>query len=207
MTKIKFCGLRRPEDIAAANEIKPDYVGFVMAPGFFRTITEEQAAELKSLLDPEIPAVGVFVNEAPERIAELLKKGIIDMTQLHGDEDENYIAELRELTDKPVIKAFKVRTAEDVRKARECTADFVLLDSGTGTGETFDWSLLREVGRDYFLAGGLHPGNAAEAIARLHPYALDVSSGIETEAKKDRAKMETFAAAVRSEQENEEKRL
>ncbi|MCR4896810.1 MAG: phosphoribosylanthranilate isomerase [Lachnospiraceae bacterium] len=205
MTKIKFCGLRRPEDIAAANRIRPDYVGFVFAKGSSRQVTGEQAEALKAMLDPGIPAVGVFVDQRPEEIAALLARGTIDMAQLHGAEDEGYIARLRELTDKPVIKAFRVRNAEDVQAARKSSADLVLLDSGAGTGETFDWSLLRDVGRDYLLAGGLHPGNAAEALRQLHPYGLDVSSGIETDRVKDQEKMAAFAAAVRSEEGNEEK--
>lgn len=110
MTKMKLCGLFRPCDIDAANQLKPEYIGFVFAPKSRRYVTPEEAAELKKLLAPTIQAVGVFVNEAAERIAALLNKGIIDIAQLHGVEDENEINQLRALTDKPIIKAFCIKT-------------------------------------------------------------------------------------------------
>ena len=117
MTKMKLCGLFRPCDIDAANELKPEYIGFVFAPKSRRYVTPEKAAELKKLLDPDIQAVGVFVNEVPERIAALLNKGIIDIAQLHGAEDENDINQLRTLTDKPIIKAFCIKESEDITDA------------------------------------------------------------------------------------------
>lgn len=199
MTKIKLCGLSRPCDIEAANGLKPDYIGFVFAPESRRFVTHEKAAELKSLLSPEIRAVGVFVNEAPEVVAGLLNTGIIDMAQLHGRENENDISKLRQLTDKPVIQAFRIQTAGDILPAEQSAADYVLLDSGAGTGTAFDWKLIREIKRPYFLAGGLHPGNVGEAVRTLRPFAVDISSGIETGGVKDRVKMAAFAAAVRKE--------
>lgn len=200
MTKIKLCGLSRPCDIEAANELKPEYVGFVFAPNSRRRVTPGQAEQLRRLLRPDIPAVGVFVNEAPEAVARLLACGIIDMAQLHGGEDEAYLRRLRRLTGKPVIRAFRIASAGDIEAANRSTADFVLLDSGAGTGTVFDWELLRHAARPYFLAGGLTPGNAAQAVARLHPFAVDVSSGIETGGAKDRMKMAAFVAAVRKEE-------
>ncbi|MBQ3398556.1 MAG: phosphoribosylanthranilate isomerase, partial [Synergistaceae bacterium] len=143
--------------------------------------------------------VGVFVDENPEIIAEICGHGIIGIIQLHGHENEEYISRLRTLTNKPVIKAFKVREAEDVMRAENCTADFVMLDSGMGTGKVFDWSLLAGITRPYFLAGGLDAGNVREAVSRLRPYAVDVSSGIETGGVKDRMKMSEFIAALREE--------
>ncbi len=199
MTKIKLCGLSRPCDIEAANELKPDYIGFVFAPKSRRYVTYKKAEELKSLLSPDIEAVGVFVNEPPQNVATLLKKGIIDIAQLHGDEDEDYIAELRLLTDKPIIKAFRIKTANDIKIAEQSTADDILLDSGAGTGTVFDWELLKSIQRPYFLAGGLDARNVASAIKTLNPYAVDVSSGIETDGVKDKTEMAAFVAAVRKE--------
>ena len=199
MTKIKLCGLSRPCDIETANRLRPEYIGFVFAPNSRRYVTPEQAAELKALLAPGIQAVGVFVNAPPETVAGLLNRGVIDLAQLHGTEDEAYLSRLRALTDKPVIQAFRIRSEEDCLTARRSSADYILLDSGAGTGKAFDWSLIRELGRPYFLAGGLGPENAAASVRLLRPYAVDVSSGIETDGKKDQQKMADFVSAVRRE--------
>lgn len=199
MTKIKLCGLSRPCDIEAANELKPEYIGFVFAPKSKRYVATEKAAELKRLLSPEIKAVGVFVNESPETVAKILNSGITDIAQLHGDEDEEYISKLKKLTDKPIIKAFRIKNAEGITVAEKSTADHILLDSGAGTGTVFDWNIIRNIKRPYFLAGGLAPNNAEKAIKELDPYAVDVSSGIETNGLKDKTKMATFVAAVRKE--------
>lgn len=197
MTKIKLCGLSRPCDIEAANQLKPEYIGFVFAPKSKRCVTCEQAAELKRLLAPEIKAVGVFVNEDPENVVSLLNSGVIGLAQLHGDESEAYIRRLRTLTDKPIIKAFRVSTEKDIAEAERSSADHILLDSGAGTGSVFDWGMLRKFARPYFLAGGLGVGNVEQAIEMLHPFAVDVSSGIETDGRKDEEKMAAFVAAVR----------
>lgn len=132
MTKIKLCGLSRPQDIQTANELKPDYIGFVFAPKSRRYVTPKRAAELRGLLDPGITAVGVFVNEAPKAVAELLDRGVIDIAQLHGTEDEEYISALRALTDRPLIKAFRIDSEQDILAAQNSTADYILLDSGNG---------------------------------------------------------------------------
>lgn len=200
MTKIKFCGLSSLCDIEAANRLKPEYIGFVFAKKSKRYISPQTAKSLKERLLPEIAAVGVFVDETVETIANLLNGGIIDMAQLHGKEDENFIARLRKLTDKPLIKAFRINTAEDIKAAMCSTADFVLLDSGAGTGTVFDWSLAKDMKRPYFLAGGLCAENARQAVEYLRPYAADVSSGIETDGVKDEIKMAAFAAEVRGEE-------
>ena len=199
MTKIKFCGLTCTGDIEAANELKPDYIGFVFWPKSKRAVTAGQAKTLKAKLDPSIKAVGVFVDEDMEAVKSLLDGGIIDIAQLHGHEDEDYINGLKKASGKPVIKAFRIRSEEDIRKAEASPADLVLLDAGMGDGVTFDWSLIKNAGRPYFLAGGLDPDNAADAVRTLHPYALDVSSGIETDGLKDTNKMAAFAASVRKE--------
>ena len=203
MTKIKFCGLTRIEDIEEVNKLKPDYIGFVFWPRSKRVVTREQASELKTMLDPSIKAVGVFVDEDIEVVKSLLNDDIIDIAQLHGSEDGTYINDLKMSTGKPVIKAFKIRSEDDGRQAEESPADMVLLDSGMGTGKTFNWEIIKGVKRPFFLAGGLAPDNAAEAIRELHPYALDVSSGIETEGIKDTKKMTDFYEAVRKEDEHD----
>lgn len=200
MTKIKFCGLTRPCDIAAANEIKPDYIGFVFAPGSKRRVSYKQAVDLKNLLSKDIQAVGVFLDEDIDQVISLLNLGIIDAAQLHGSESRDYIERIQKETGKPVIKAFQIRSAADVQAAGETLADYIILDAGTGQGKTFDWTLIEDFPKPYFLAGGLNTGNVAEAMRTLRPYALDVSTGIETDGLKDKAKMAAFALAVRKEE-------
>ena len=202
MTKIKLCGLSRPCDIQTANELMPEYIGFVFAPKSKRYIDPQQAARLKELLSPDIRAVGVFVDEAPDTVAALLNSGVIDIAQLHGSEDEAYIQRLRQRTDQPIIKAFQIKSRHDLGEANSCSADHILLDSGAGTGNVFDWSVLQDVKRPYFLAGGLSPDNVGDAVRLLHPYAVDVSSGIETDRRKDEEKAAAFIAAVRKEEQS-----
>ena len=198
MTKIKLCGLTRECDIECANKLKPDYIGFVFAQKSHRNVSKDTARKLKNLLDDRIKAVGVFVNEPVENILNLLKDGIIDIAQLHGVEDETYISSLRKLTDRTIIKAFRIDSEADVIKAQNCSADYVLLDSGTGgTGTTFDWQLVSQINRPYFLAGGLNCDNIVDALTMCKPYAVDVSSGIETNGYKDENKMQNFVFAVR----------
>jgi phosphoribosylanthranilate isomerase len=199
MTRIKFCGLSRLCDIKAANELKPEYIGFVFAPKSRRYVTPQKALTLKQVLDSQITAVGVFADEAAETVAELLNMGAIDIAQLHGREDNEYIEKLRNLTDKPIIKAFRIETASDIADAEKSDSDYILLDSGAGTGAVFDWKLIQNIRRPYFLAGGLSPDNVEEAVTLLHPFAVDVSSGIETNGLKDQCKMAEFVAAVKKE--------
>ena len=199
MTKIKLCGLSRPEDIEAANRLRPDYIGFVFAQKSRRYVSPEAALALRRRLRGDIAAVGVFVREAPEHVAALLEDGVIDLAQLHGGEDADYIARLRGMTDRPLIQAFRVDGLDDLERARHSAADLVLLDNGAGgTGEAFDWSLIRGFDRPYFLAGGLGPENVASAVRALRPYAVDVSSGVETDGLKDEDKMKAFVGAARA---------
>ena len=200
MTRVKMCGMTSEGDVINANELKPDYIGFVFAKNSRRFVTPHRALELKKLLDNDIKAVGVFVDENIETVSALIMDGIIDIAQLHGNEDDDYITLLRERTGKPVIKAFRIRSEQDVLRAEKSKADMILLDAGAGDGRTFDWSLLKEIKRPYFLAGGLNPENAADAVKALKPYAVDVSTGIETNGVKDREKMTAFADAVRKEE-------
>lgn len=198
MTRVKICGLTRPEDIDAVNSLSPDMAGFVFYGPSRRCVTRDAARELGSGLDPSIVKVGVFVDEDPLVIADLVGSGIIDAVQLHGVEDGAYIHGLRRLIDAPVIKTFLVRDRRDIEAANRSDADYVLLDAGMSSGRTFDWSLLEDMDRDYILSGGLNPGNIRDAVEMLHPYGVDVSSGVETDGRKDPSKMSAFLETVHS---------
>lgn len=181
--RIKICGLSRPEDIDAANACMPDYIGFVFAPSR-RRVSTEQACRLKARLNSAIPVVGVFVNETPERIAELLQLGIIDIAQLHGSEDTAYISRLRSLADAPIVKAIALPTQALVH-AWEGVTDYLLMDSAAGgSGEPFAWSDMPIPDTPWFLAGGLNAENLEEA-AQYRPFCLDLSSSVETGGIKD----------------------
>lgn len=195
--KIKLCGMFRDCDIDFANEAKPDYIGFILGfPKSHRNIDRETAQRLRSRLSPEVTAVGVFVNSPETTCAEYANCGIIDVIQLHGQEDGDYIRRIRKLTDAPIIKAAKIRAPEDIELVQSLGADYVLLDNGAGTGEMFDHSLLEgaEISQPFFLAGGLTPDNLRNAAESIQPYCVDLSSGVETDRVKDRDKM---LAAVR----------
>ena len=197
MTKIKFCGLTRAEDIFVANEILPEFAGFIFYAKSRRYISPENFLELKNLLDEKISTVGVFVDEKISVVAKVAEN--LNLIQLHGAEDEKYIAELRNFTNKKIIQAFKIKSADDLKIATKSSADFILLDGGAGDGKIFDWSILKNFSRKYFLAGGLNCENISDAIKILRPFAVDVSSGIETDNLKDARKMKDFARIVRSE--------
>ena len=207
-TKIKICGLRRREDILAINEAKPDYCGFIIEfPRSFRSITADKARELVRELSPKIRAVGVFVNAPMELVRDLLNDGTLALAQLHGQESQEYIQELKVLTEKPLIQAFSIKSKEDVERARESVADYILLDQGSGgTGKVFDWSLVGEVGRPYFLAGGLDVENLREAIGLLHPWAVDLSSSLEIDGMKDAGRICQAVEIVRMEETKDVKR-
>ena len=200
MTKIKLCGVQRACDIDYVNELEPDYIGFVFALGSRRYIAPEDAGELRKQLRESIIPVGVFVDESPERIVDMLKNHIIEVVQLHGSESEEYIHRLRKQAGCTIIKAFRIESQRDIEAANRSLADYVLLDSGGGSGEAFDWSLIGGINRPYFLAGGLTPENVGEAIAMLHPFGVDASSSLETDGFKDYEKMTAFVNAVRKEQ-------
>lgn len=197
MTKMKICGLMRVQDAQYANAVHPDFAGMILSAGFRRSVTAETAQAIRDALNPDIPAAGVFVDEKIEAITAFLQRGTIQAVQLHGHEDAQYIAALRQVTDAMILQAFRIRSAEDVQLAQHSAADMILLDSGTGTGQVFDWSLLSGITRPFFLAGGLHPENVAEAIRTVRPSGVDVSSGVETDGQKDPQKIRAFADAVR----------
>ena len=210
-TKIKICGLTRAEDIQNVNKLLPDYIGFVFWEKSKRNVSKEKAAELRSLLAPGIKAVGVFVDADTEFVADLVKDGIIDIAQLHGTEDVSYIGRLRECVNRgrrdsrinddvnkrfEIIKAFNVNKLDSFEEAEKSPADYIMMDSGKGSGVTFDWSKLDGLERPYFLAGGLSPDNVKEVTDKLHPFGVDVSSGVETDGVKDAAKMLRFMNAL-----------
>ena len=195
--KVKICGLTRPCDIESVNIEKPDYIGFVFAESR-RKVTPAQAKELRSKLATGIIPVGVFVDETTRNILSLVQNNVIEMVQLHGAESEEYITRLKELTTAPIIKAISVRHAGDVQKWASTAADYLLLDNkGGGTGQAFDWSLIGNVTKPYFLAGGLDVNNIATAISQTTPFAVDVSSGVETDGYKNPAKIKEFIGRVR----------
>ena len=186
--KIKFCGLFREEDIEYVNKLNPDYIGFVFAKSK-RQITKEKAIGLKNKLKSNIKVVGVFVDEDIEKIIDLLSNGVIDIAQLHGNEREEDINNIKNKSKKQVIKAIRVTTSEDIESWKNSCADFLLLDNGQGTGKTFDWNNIKNLNRPFFLAGGLSIDNIREAIEKVSPMAIDISSGIESNGVKDYEKM------------------
>lgn len=196
MTKVKICGLRSLDAIEAVNHAKANYAGCILSPGFKRSISEEMAKSFRENLQPDIPLVGVFVNEDVQRVLRLLQAGIIDIAQLHGQESEEYIAEVKAMG-KLVWKVFQMKGEVDIEAIESSSADMVLLDSGTGSGESFDWSLVKQIKRPFILAGGLTPDNVTIAIEQTNPYCVDTSSGVETHGLKDKEKIAAFARAVR----------
>jgi phosphoribosylanthranilate isomerase len=200
MVKIKICGLTRQEDIDVVNEALPDYIGFVFAESK-RKIYIEQAFKIKKSLDHRIKAVGVFVNAEPEEIARIADNGIIDLIQLHGDEDAGYIAELKRKTGLPVIKAVRVQRPEQVLETQALPCDYLLLDTFSknaygGTGITFDYAMIPTLTKPFFLAGGLDADNIKNA-AKLNPFCLDISSGVETDGVKDAGKIREIIRIIR----------
>ena len=199
MPEIKICGLRRPQDILIANRYKPDFAGFIINfPKSHRSISEQEVKNLRQNLDKSIPAVGVFVNQPVDKVIKLLKNGTIDIAQLHGTEGADYIRRVQSETGQQVIKAFEVRSEDDIKKALESPADYLLLDQGKGGGETFDWSLITEkIDRPWFLAGGLTVDNLQQAIDTVHPWGVDISSGVESNGVKDEEKVKEVVSIVR----------
>ena len=206
MTRVKICGLSRPEDIFQANKLKSDYIGFVFYPKSKRAVTQSQAALLKAMLDKEIKAVGVFVNADIAFIEKLAQLRIIDLVQLHGDEDSLYIQELRKRVYIPIIKAIRVQGEESLQNLRNYPVDFFLFDTYKpgqygGTGERFNLELEGvTIPKPYFIAGGLDASNVAQVIAENpHAYAVDVSGGVEDSATglKDAQKMVDFVAQIK----------
>ena len=199
VTKIKICGLRSEEDIRIVNRCQPDYAGFICCSRFRRYVPPDTLEQLSKLLHPEIRKVGVFVDQPVEQIAQIVRRQLVDIIQLHGCEDERYISGLRQLipSEIRIMKAYQIHSAEDICQVEASTADDVLLDGGQGSGQTFDWRKIESMNRPFFLAGGLNPENVEEAVRRLHPCAVDVSSGVETDGHKDEEKVRQLISRVR----------
>lgn len=195
-TKIKICGLKRIEDVISVNVAEPDYCGFIFnVSGSRRSIRAEQLNILVDMLNPEIVPIGVFVNEKTDVILRIVRESGIRMVQLHGQENGEIIHTIQSKAQVPVIKAVSVRSKEDVRSAVLSPADYLLFDCGEGgTGQTFDWNLLEDIPRPYFMAGGIGTHNMEEVLRRFSPFALDVNSSVETDRQKDGKKI---LAAVR----------
>jgi phosphoribosylanthranilate isomerase len=190
--KIKICGLKNSVDVDYVNEAMPDYIGFVFAESK-RRISPQVAAEFKNKLNPKITAVGVFVNTEISSISQLYSNGVINVAQLHGSETETYINELKKICDIPVIKAINAEVKPPAN------ADYLLFDNGKGgSGESFDWGLIPKCSKDYFLAGGINLDNIRKAM-KLKPYGIDLSSGTETNGKKDREKIIQLVQIAREE--------
>lgn len=193
--KIKMCGLKRKEDIEYANVCRPDYVGFVFANSK-RQVSANEVASLCEHLNPTIKKVGVFVNESLDSIKEIIEESGIDVIQLHGDESKEYVEQLGKVTDKEVWKAVRIQSKEDVAIAITYPVDKLLFDSFSrdgygGTGKKLDLTLLEDIDTSipFFMAGGFTVDNIEEAIQEIKPYGIDISSGIETDGKKDLDKM------------------
>lgn len=201
MAKLKICGLQTMNDVRAVNDIRPDYIGFVFAKSS-RRISEETAAELRGGLAPGIISVGVFVNEEIGKIIRLCRNQTIDIVQLHGDEGEDYLKQLKEVLQNPVIRAVRVKNTQDIKRAEELPCDYLLLDAYKekeygGSGVRFDWELIPRMKKPFFLAGGINSTNVVQAIREYRPYCIDVSTGAEIEGRKDPVKLLELSRLVR----------
>lgn len=198
MVKIKMCGLRSLEDIELVNRYRPDYVGFVFAQSK-RKVSHELAARMKKNLSDDIVSVGVFVDASQDEILKLFEEGVIEIAQLHGGESEDFINNLKEKSNSElkIIKAIEISQDIDIKKYDDSRADYLLLDSGKGSGKTFDWSLVKkDINKKFFLAGGINISNVREAIDEFDPYAIDLSSGLETDGVKDENKIREIMEAI-----------
>ena len=196
-TELKICGLSRLEDVIAVNRHGADYAGFVFFKKSKRYIDPYQAGELIELLRSDIKSVGVFMDEPLDSVISAARLSGVEMIQLHGHESDEYVEYVKRTLGRPVIKAYKASEEGALAKAAASNADYVMIDSGAGSGKKFDWSILKDFKRDYFLAGGLDPETVGEAIRMLEPFAVDVSSGVETDGIKDEKKIADFIKAVR----------
>lgn len=196
-TELKICGLSRLEDIIAVNRHGADYAGFVFFEKSKRYVDPYKANELISLLRADIKPVGVFLDEPLDNVVRIARITGVELIQLHGHESEEYVEYVKRTLDRPVIKAYKASEEGALEKAAQSSADYVMIDSGAGSGKKFDWNILKDFKRDYFLAGGLDPESVGEAIRMLEPFAVDVSSGVETDGIKDEKKIAEFINAVR----------
>lgn len=197
MSKIKFCGIQPTTDLPFINQLALDYIGMVFAQNSRRFVTIAQARKINEILNPSIKKVGVFVNAPEELIRQIVAEKLIDLIQLHGQEDELMIQHYQMTFHLPIIKAFSIQTPQDVLEASQSTADYLLFDyQQAGSGQSFDWRLIQQVNRPYFLAGGIKPENLKAALA-FKPYTIDLSSGIESNGIKNNQKMQTIMKIMR----------
>lgn len=190
MAKIKICGLKRTQDIDYVNELRPDYIGFILTDGFRRSISAAQAKMLKASLDKNITSVGVFVDDDIDKINGLISDRVIDLVQLHGKESPDYCKKINA----PVIKYFRPDMFDQIK---EYDTDYYLFDSGTGTGRTFDWNQIPKTAKPFFLAGGISGDNICRAINEINPYCIDVSSAVETDGNKDYNKIKQIMECMK----------
>ena len=198
MVKIKICGIKRLEDSEMVNRYKPDYIGFVFADAK-RKVSHNLAKELRNNLDSDIIPVGVFVDSQQDEILKLFDDGIIEIAQLHGSESEQYILDLKKKTngELKIINAIEMTQEIDLLEYNDSNSDYLLLDSGKGSGKTFDWSLIRkDIKKEFFLAGGLNSENVTQAINEFNPYAIDLSSSLETDGFKDENKIKEIMEVI-----------
>jgi phosphoribosylanthranilate isomerase len=202
--KIKICGIKRPEDVSYVNLFQPDFAGFILASGYRRTVLIEDAKFFIAKMDKNIKKVGVFVNQPLDMVAEIAKYTGIDIIQLHGNEDNDYIDKLRTKTDKQIWNVFKVKDVEEIKKAEKSNADMILLDTYSpdadgGTGKKVNLEIVSKanLSRDFILAGGLDSSNIEEAVKSVNPYAVDISSGVETDGIKDAGKIADIIKKIR----------
>lgn len=204
MISVKICGLTCPKDIDAVNRFAPDYAGFVFAPSRRQVSPETARSLIRGLADGILP-VGVFVNEAPQRVAFIAAMCGLKVIQLHGDEDADVQEEVKRLTGREVWKAVRVQGEKSLLEVSRGKAHRYLLDAyhpeqRGGCGQTFDWSLLKEIPSEkIILAGGLTTANIVQAMRTVKPYGVDVSSGVETDGRKDPEKIKEFIRIVRGE--------
>ena len=199
MVKIKICGIRRLEDVKIVNKYKPDYIGFVFADSK-RKVSSSLAKKLRENLDSDIIPVGVFVDSSLDEILKIFDEGTIDIAQLHGSESEEFICELKEKSngELKIIKAIEMSADVDLKEYENSHSDYLLLDSGKGSGKTFDWKLIgNDLKKDFFLAGGLSSSNVKEAIDEFKPYAVDLSSSLETNGFKDENKIRKIMEVIK----------
>ena len=198
MVKINICGIKRLEDIEIVNRYKPDYIGFVFADSK-RKVSHDLAKELRNNLDSDIIPVGVFVDSPQDEILKLFDEGIIEIAQLHGSESEQFILDLKKKTDGElkIINAIEMTQEVGLLEYNDSNSDYLLLDSGKGSGKTFDWSLIRkDIKKEFFLAGGLNSENVTQAIDEFNPYAVELSSSLETDGFKDENKIKEIMEVI-----------
>ena len=192
MTKVKICGLSTASAVETACQSGADYIGFVFAESH-RRVSLEQAQKLAALVPATVQKVGVFVSPSLTELQEAISVANLDLVQIHGDFDEELLPQIG----RPVIRAYQVKGA---LKGFSQQADYLLFDAPlAGSGQTFDWQTFDkgQIHQPFFIAGGLNAGNVREAIQHFVPYAVDVSSGVETDGQKDLEKIKEFIERVK----------